>query len=201
MLRVGLTGGLATGKTFVGQALVDLGAHLLQADQIGHEVLLPGGEAYDGVIAEFGPGILAPDRTIDRRRLGALVFGQPEKLARLNALVHPPVIAREERWLAGIVARDPAAIAIVEAAILIETGSYKRFHRLILTVCPLELQIERAMKRDQLSREEILDRLRRQMPLEQKKEFAHFVIDTSGEKEQTLEKVRTLYQELQSIHL
>jgi dephospho-CoA kinase len=201
MLRVGLTGGLATGKTFVGQALVDLGAHLLQADVLGHEVLLPGGEAYDGVIAEFGPGILSPDRTIDRRRLGALVFGQPEKLARLNALVHPPVIAREERWLAGIVARDPAAIAVVEAAILIETGSYKRFHRLILTVCPLELQIERAMKRDQLSREEVLDRLRRQMPLEQKKEFAHFVIDTSGEKEQTLEKVRTLYQELQSIQL
>jgi dephospho-CoA kinase len=201
MLRVGLTGGLATGKSFVGQALAGLGAHLLQADQLGHQVLLPGGEAYDAVVTEFGRDILAPDLTIDRRRLGALVFGQPGRLARLNALVHPPVIAREEKWLAGLAAADPAAIAVVEAAILVETGSYKRFHRIILTVCPEELQIERAMKRDQLTREEVVERLRRQMPLEQKKQFAHFVVDTSGDKEQTLRQVRTLFQELQSIQL
>jgi dephospho-CoA kinase len=201
MLRIGLTGGLATGKSFVGQALSALGAHLLQADQLGHEVLLPGGEAYDAVLAEFGRDILAGDLTIDRRRLGALVFGEPDKLARLNALVHPPVVAREERWLADTAAKDPNSIAIVEAAILIETGSYLRFHRIVLTVCPEELQIERAMKRDQLTREEVVDRLRRQMPLEEKKQFAHFVIDTNGEKEQTLQKVRTLYQELQLIQL
>ncbi len=199
MLRVGLTGGLACGKTFVGQALADLGCHLIQADRLGHEVLMPGGEAYEGVVEEFGPGILNPDGTIDRRKLGAEVFERPDRLARLNALVHPPVIRREEELIAELAARDPDAIAVVEAAILIETGSHKRFDRIILVVCDEQQQIERAMQRDGADLNEVLARLRRQMPLEEKRRYAHYIIDTSGSKESTLQQVRETYTSLRSI--
>jgi dephospho-CoA kinase len=199
MLRVGLTGGLASGKSFVGQALADRGCHLIQADRLGHETLLPGGEAYDAAIREFGTGILKPDGTISRQRLAELVFGTPERLAALNALVHPPVIRREEELVAGFAARDPGGIVVVEAAILIETGSYKRFQHVILAVCRLEQQIERAMHRDGLSREEVLKRLARQMPLEEKRKYAHFIIDTSGSKEETLRQVEAAYHSLWSI--
>jgi len=196
MLKVGLTGGLATGKSFVGRALAQLGCRLLHADELGHVALEPAGEAYQAVVRAFGPGILYEDGRIDRRKLAAVVFGDPERLGRLNALVHPAVIAAEERWLQEVEASDPHSIAVVEAAILIETGSYKRFQKLILTVCTDSQQVERAMKRDGLSREEVLDRLRRQMSLDEKRKFADYVIDTSGEKETTLEQVRTLYAEL-----
>jgi len=201
MLRVGLTGGLATGKSFVGQALAEMGCHLLQADRLGHEVLQAGGEAFSAVVREFGAEILDQDGSIDRRRLGQLVFGDAERLRRLNELVHPPVIEREEEWLRQVAAADPGAIAVVEAAILIETGSYRRFDRIVLTVCSEEQQIERAMKRDQLSREQVLERLKRQMPLEEKKRFAQFVVDTSGEKEHTLEQVRALHGALRQIDI
>lgn len=199
MLRVGLTGGLATGKSFVGRALAELGCRLLKADDIGHAVLEPGGEAYAGAVREFGSEILDEDGSIVRRKLGAVVFGHPEKLKRLNEIVHPAVIAQEEQWMRQIESQDPASIVVVEAAILIETGSYRRFQTLVLTVCGEEQQIERAIKRDGLSREEVLDRLRRQMPLEEKRKFANYVIDTSGEKEQTLEQVSRLYGELRGL--
>lgn len=198
MIRVGLTGGLATGKSFVGHALEELGCHLLKADEIGHRALAPGGEAYAPVIQEFGSEILAEDGRIDRRKLAAEVFEKPARLVRLNAIVHPVVIAHEEAWIREISAADAGAIAVVEAAILIETGSYKRFDRIVLTVCGEEQQLERAMKRDGLSRQEVEARLRRQMPLEEKRAYAHYVIDTSGEKASTLEQVRHVYQSLRS---
>ena len=125
MLKVGLTGGLACGKTFVGEALAALGCHVLQADRLGHAVLLPGGEAYDGVVREFGPGILNSSGEIDRRALAEQVFGNPERLALLNSLVHPPVQRQEEAWLAQVAGGDPHAIAVIEAAILIEVGSHR----------------------------------------------------------------------------
>lgn len=199
MLRVGLTGGLASGKSFVGDALARLGCHLIQADRLGHEVLLPGGEAYDAVVREFGRGILREDGAIDRRRLAAEVFDKPERLALLNSLVHPPVVRREEESIAQARASDPEGIAVVEAAILIETGSYKRFDRLILVVCGEEQQLERAMKRDRISREEALARLNRQMPLREKRQYADYVIDTSGSKEETLRQTRELYESLRRI--
>jgi dephospho-CoA kinase len=195
MLRVGLTGGLASGKSFVGEALADLGCHLVQADELGREVLMPGGEAYEAVIREFGQGILEADRTIGRKRLAAEVFGKPERLAKLNSLVHPPVIEREGRILAALEARDPDGIAVVEAAILIETGSYKRFHKIVLAVCRPEQQIERAIERG-LTREEALARLQSQMPLDEKRRYAHYVIDTSGAKEDTLRQTREVYRAL-----
>lgn len=194
-----MTGGLASGKSFVGQALGDLGCHLIQADLLGHEVLLPGGEAYQLVISHFGSEILDDSGRIDRKRLGSQVFGDPDRLALLNSIVHPPVIRREAELIARAEAADPNGIAVVEAAILIETGSYQRFAKIILVVCTEEQQIQRAMKRDGVGREEVVARLRRQMPLEEKRKFADYVIDTSGEKENTLRQTREVYESLRRI--
>ena len=199
MLKVGLTGGLACGKTFVGQALVALGCHLIEADQLGHEILLPGGEAYTDVVREFGPGILAADGTIDRKRLAAEVFGKPERLATLNRLVHPHVFERERKLIDQYSETDPHGIVVVEAAILIETGNYRNFDRLILVECDEEQQIERAIKRDHSDRDEVQSRLRWQMPLAEKRKFAQYVIDTSGSKEETLRRVREVYDALRRI--
>jgi dephospho-CoA kinase len=199
MLRVGLTGGLATGKSFVGEALRELGCQLIQADELGHQVLMPGSEAYADVVAEFGEGILDPDGTINRRRLASGVFGDPRRLARLNGLVHPPVIRREEEAIREIALRDPEGIIVVEAAILIETCSHKRFDKLVLAVCTPEQQIERAMHRGDMDREEAAARLRRQMPLDEKRKYADYVIDTSGSKEDTLRQVKETYNSLRSL--
>ncbi len=199
MLRVGLTGGLATGKSFVGRTLADLGCYWISADELGHRVLAPGGAAYEAVVAEFGRAILDEEDRIDRRKLAGEVFGNPEKLAKLNRIVHPLVIQLEEKLLGEYSARHPEGIAVVEAAILIETGSYKRFDRLIVTVCDTEQQIERAMRRTGLSREEVLARIRRQLPPEEKIKLADYVIDTSGAKEETVRQVRKVYEELRSI--
>jgi dephospho-CoA kinase len=198
MLRVGLTGGLASGKSFVGHALADLGCYLIEADELGHEVMLPGAEAYDAIVREFGPGILDPDGQIDRRKLSALVWDQPERLEKLNTLIHPPVRARQERRMAEIAQADPDAIAVVAAAILVETGSYRSFDKLIVVTCTAEQQMERALKRGSYSREEILARLSRQLPLQEKLRVADYAIDTSGSKESTLEQVRIVYESLRS---
>ena len=199
MRRVGLTGGLASGKSFVGHALADLGCHLIEADELGHQVLLPGAEAYDPVVNEFGDDILDEDRYIDRHKLSERVWDDPARLAKLNSLVHPAVIARQQQIIAGIAERDPAAIVVVEAAILVETGSYKRFDRLIVVVCTAEQQMERAMKRGTYTKEEVLARLSRQLPLEEKVRVADYVIDTSGTKENTLEQTKAVYSSLRSL--
>ena len=201
MLKVGLTGGLACGKTFVGQALVALGCHLIEADQLGHEVLLPGGEAYADVVREFGRGILNADGAIDRKRLAAEVFDKPDRLAALNRLVHPHVFARERKLIDRYAESDPHGIVVVEAAILIETGNYRNFDRLILVECDEAQQIDRAIKRDHTDREEVESRLRRQMPLAEKRKFAQYVIDTSGSKEETLRRVREVYDALRRIEV
>lgn len=199
MLRVGLTGGLASGKSFVGRELGSLGCLLIKADELGHQVLEPGGEAYDAVIAEFGPGILNADGTIDRRKLGAIVFHQPERLAKLNSMVHPPVRARTQKLIDDFAKDHPDGIAVSEAAILIETGSSRRYDRLIVAVCSAEQQIERAMARDHLTREEVLDRLSRQMPLAEKVKYADYVIDTSGTKERTIDQTRKVFEDLRRV--
>ncbi|HEX5226707.1 MAG TPA: dephospho-CoA kinase [Bryobacteraceae bacterium] len=199
MLRVGLTGGLASGKSFVARELAGLGCYLIEADKLGHEVMLPGGEAYDGIVREFGREILDAGGRIDRRRLGAIVFANPERLAKLTALVHPPVQEREEAMMAEIARRDPRAIAVVEAAILVETGRYKSFDRLIVVTCTPEQQMERALERGSYTREEVAARLGRQLPLEEKVKVADYVIDTSGDKASTLEQVRKVFGELRSL--
>ncbi|MGA3028172.1 MAG: dephospho-CoA kinase [Bryobacteraceae bacterium] len=199
MLTIGLTGGLASGKSFVSGALARLGCHVLRADAVGHEVLEPGGEAYHPVIAEFGREILNDDGAIDRRRLAAIVFSAPERLAKLNSLVHPAVFRREDEFIREIRAAHPEAIVVVEAAILVETGSYRKFDRLAVTVCDRETQIRRAMKRDRLTLPEVETRLSRQLPADQLRKVADYVIDTSGTKENTLAQVQELHRALRSL--
>jgi dephospho-CoA kinase len=201
MLKVGLTGGLACGKSFVGETLQSYGCLLIQADELGHQVLAPGGEAYDGVVREFGCEILDPGGGINRRALAALVFDAPGRLAKLNSLVHPAVLRREDQLIAEFASREPMGIAVVEAAILIETGSYRRYDRIVLVTCREDQQVERAMRREGASEKDAHARLSRQMPLEEKRKFANFVIDTSGDKEDTVRQTRILYEELRRINV
>lgn len=205
MLKVGLTGGLATGKSFVADVLRGLGAHVLDADRLGHAVLAPDGEAYADVLSEFGAAaILAPDGvTIDRKKLGALAFADPARLARLNALVHPRIFAREQRWLAERAAADPGGVAVVEAAVMIEAGSWRGYDKLVVTACPEEQQIARAVARGGMTEEAARARLRAQLTLAEKQKIVGSVpltvpltvVDTSGSMEETRARVRALWQE------
>lgn len=195
MLKVGLTGGLATGKSYVSARLAEFGCHVIQADQLGHDVLRRGGEAFEDILAEFGAGILGEDREIDRKTLGTIVFPNPEKLAKLNSLVHPHVFRRQQEFFEQVRRNDLDGIAVVEAAIMIESGSYKNYDRLILVVCPEQLQIQRCVQRGG-TEAEARERLARQLPLDEKRKFADFVIDTSGTFEETDKQARDVYERL-----
>ena len=196
MLKVGLTGGLASGKSFVGRCLAEFGAHVAQADRMGHEILEPGGEAFDEVVATFGREMLGEQGRIDRKRLGAVVFNEPEKLERLNALVHPYVFARQEVFFAEVAKKDPRGVAVVEAAIMIETGSYKNYDRLVLAACSEEEQIRRFIHREGADEKQARARLDRQMPLDDKRAYADYIIDTSGAKEETRVRTAELWEKL-----
>jgi dephospho-CoA kinase len=198
MLKVGLTGGYASGKSFVAAELQRLGCHLIYADRLGHAVLQPGGAAYQPTVDLFGREILAPDGTIDRKALASIVFASSELLAKLNAIVHPAVFEAEEKMLQEFETQDPRGIAVLEAAILIETGRYRACDKLILTACSVEAQVLRAIKRDRLTREQVLARLEKQMPLEQKKRFAHYIVNTDGDKQDTQNQVQKIFLELKT---
>ena len=197
MLRVGLTGGLASGKSFVARVFRELGAHVIEADKLGHETLLPGGEAYAGAVAEFGEGILGPDGAIDRHKLGAIVFAEQARLDKLNALVHPAVFRRQQAFFEQVAAEDPQAVAVVEAAILIETGGRARYDRIVLAVCPPEVQVARFIAREGATAEQAWARMARQMPLSEKIPFADYLIDTSGTPAETEQRARAVYVKLQ----
>jgi len=199
MLKVGLTGGYASGKSLVAAELERLGCHVIYADKLGHAVLAPEGAAYLPAVDLFGPEIVSPDATIDRKKLASIVFASPHLLEKLTALVHPAVFALEEKMLGALTAEYPRGIAVIEAAILIEAGRHTSFDRLILTACSVETQIARGMKRDLLTREQVISRLEKQMPLEQKKPFAHYVIDTDGPKPATLLQVETVFRDLEKL--
>jgi dephospho-CoA kinase len=197
MLRVGLTGGLASGKSLIASELARLGCHVIEADSLGHEVLRPGGEAYEAVVNEFtAAAILEPDGTINRRRLAAIVFEHPERLKALTAIVHPAVRRLSLAKSAALNEIDRGGILIYEAAILVETGGFRDFEKLIVAACPEEVQIERAMARDNSTREAVLARLQQQLPLSEKVRYADFVVDTSGSKEQTVEQTRSVFERL-----
>ena len=198
MLKVGLTGGLASGKSFVGRELERLGAHVIQADALGHLTLLPDGEAYEDVINEFGKEIVGADGLIDRKALGAIVFPDKTKLEKLNSFIHPHVYQRQLDFFARVEAEDPKAVAVAEAAIMIETGGYKRYDRIVVAHCPEALQIERFIEREQSTAEEARSRLSRQMPIDEKSSYADHIIDTSGTKEQTLRQTRDRYLKLKA---
>jgi dephospho-CoA kinase len=190
MLRVGLTGGIATGKTTVVAMLRELGCRVLEADKIAHQMIMPGGAAHEEVVREFGRGILTPDGFVDRAKLGAIVFAEPKRLARLNAIVHPPVLEEQSRQLAAIEKADPHAIAVVEAALLIEAGFDRKLDYLVVTSCTPEQQIARLTQPGTgrgLTVEQARQRIAAQMPNEEKLRRADEVIDCSG----TIEHTRT----------
>ena len=181
MLRMGLTGGIATGKSAVGRMFVELGCHLIDADRIVHRLFEPGQAVYKAVVQEFGDSIIASDGTIDRKVLGDIVFEDPQVREKLNSLVHPATIQYQQDWLLELEGSDPQGIGIVEAALMIEVGTYKNYDKLIVAACPPELQRQRLRSRSGLSGEQIEARIRAQMPMEEKVKYADYVIDTSGD--------------------
>jgi len=196
MLRVGLTGSIGVGKTFVASVFIELGCHVLDADQTAREVVMPGTPGLKALVEEFGDDILATDGTLDRKRLGALIFADQSKRQRLNHILHPFIIARQDEILNGWEAEDPDGIGIVDAALMIESGGYKRFDKLIVVHCRPEVQLERLMLRDKLSREEALRRINSQMPQQEKQQFADYLIDTSDGFELTRSRSVEIYNQL-----
>jgi dephospho-CoA kinase len=196
MLKVGLTGGIATGKSHVVAVLRELGCEVMDADVVAHEVIEPGKPAYQEIIRAFGREMLDADGTIDRARLGAVVFADSERRQELNAIVHPRVREAQQLWFAEVAARNPAAIAVLDAALLIETGAYRHFDKLIVVFCEPELQLARLMERSRLTREEALARITAQMPTAEKVKYADYTINTSGDFADTRRQVEALYAEL-----
>jgi dephospho-CoA kinase len=199
MLKVGLTGGYASGKSFVAAELARRGCFLIYADALGHAALQPEGAAYRPAVDYFGPEILSPGGTIDRKKLAAKVFPSPDSLSKLTSFVHPAVFQMEEKLMAEFASREPCGIAVVEAAILIETGRYSDFDKLVLTECGLETQVTRGMLRDHLPREQVMARIEKQMPLAAKKRYAHYLINTDGAPQDTLRQVETLFVDLRQL--
>ncbi|OYT69270.1 MAG: dephospho-CoA kinase [Chloracidobacterium sp. CP2_5A] len=196
MLRVGLTGGIAVGKSFVSSVLAELGCHVFDADHIARAVVQPGAPALEEIVAAFGTGVLAPDGALDRAKLGRLVFADAEARARLNAIVHPRVHAEQDRLLREVEARDPQGIAVVDAALLIESGGYRRFDAVIVVWCQPEIQLARLMARNGLTREEAERRIAAQMPSDEKRRYADFEIDASEGFEPTRRQVVALHAKL-----
>ena len=196
MLRVGLTGSIAVGKSFVASVFAELGAHVLDADQTAREVVMPATPGLKAVTEVFGEQILNPDGTLNRKQLGAVVFGDEAKRQQLNFVLHPFIIARQDEILKEWEAKDPQGIGIVDAALMIESGGYRRFDKLIVVHCRPEVQLERLMLRDKLSLDEAQRCINSQMPQEEKQKFADYLIDTSDGFEPTREQTRRVFTEL-----
>ncbi len=196
MLRVGLTGSIAVGKSFVTSVFAELGCRVLDADQTAREVVAPGAAGLRAVVDAFGEEVLAADGTLDRGRLGSIVFADEEKRQRLNHLLHPFIIARQDEILREWETEDPRGIGIVDAALMIESGGYKRFDKLIVVHCRPEVQLERLMLRNNLSLAEAQRRIASQMPQEEKQKFADYLIDTSDGFEPTRMRTVEVYNEL-----
>lgn len=199
MLRVGLTGSIAAGKSFVTSILSGLGCHTLDADVTAREVVLPGSPGLDAVAQSFGRDILNADGTLNRQRLGELVFADEEQRQKLNRILHPFIIARQDEIMREWEREDPQGIGIIDAALMIESGGYKRFDKLIVVHCRPEVQLERLMLRNGLSRDEAQARINSQMPQEEKQKFADFLIDTSDGFELTRQRSLEVYNELARI--
>jgi dephospho-CoA kinase len=205
LLKVGLTGGIASGKSVVGEMFAALGAHLIQADAIAHELMQPGEAVYREVVRHFGEGILNPDGSVNRGRLAEAAFGapggnKPTRVQELNKIVHPAVIRRQEEWMEEVGRRDPRAIAIVEAALILEAGSAKDFDRLVVVTCRPEQRIQRWAARvgvdSETARREVTRRMAAQLPDEEKIKAADYVIDNSGSLDETQKVARQVFGEL-----
>lgn len=206
MLKVGLTGGIASGKSAVGEMFVALGAHLVQADRIAHSLMQPGEEVYNEVVRRFGDEILNPDRSVNRAKLAESAFGtgskQTSRIEELNQIVHPAVIRKQDEWLETIGRQDPHAIAIVEAALILEAGAKDHFDRLIVVACDPEQRVSRFAARQKIdfdsARKEVARRMAAQVPDGEKIKAADFVIDNRGSLENTRKQVRGVWEKLRA---
>jgi len=179
MLKVGLTGSIAVGKSFVVDVFRELGCHVLDADKTAREVVEPGTIGLKHIVEAFGEKVLLSDGKLNRSKLGGIVFQDETKRQLLNSIVHPLVIERQNEWIEAWEKADPDGIAIVDAALMIESGSYKRFDKLVVVWCRPEVQLERLMSRDGLSADKAARRIAAQMPQDEKRSFADLSIDTS----------------------
>ena len=196
MLRVGLTGSIGVGKSFVTSVFGELGCHVLDADQTAREVVMPDTPGLRALTDAFGEEILNTDGSLNRKRLGARIFTDQAERERLNHILHPFIIARQDEIMRGWEAEDPDGIGIIDAALMIESGGYKRFDKLIVVHCRPEVQLERLMLRDNISRDEALRRINSQMPQEEKQRFADYLIDTSDGFELTRTQIISVHQKL-----
>jgi dephospho-CoA kinase len=221
MLKVGLTGAIASGKSVVGEMFVALGAHLVQADRIAHSLMQPGELVYNEVVRHFGRDILNPDGSVNRSRLAELAFGtnslsssavrpdsgaatpasnKPARVEELNRIVHPAVLRSQKEWMDEIGRRDPHTVAIVEAALILEAGAAKQFDRLIVVKCTEAERIARFAARQKLdlesARKEVTRRMAAQLPEKEKIKAANHVIDNSATLDQTREQVREVWGKL-----
>ncbi len=210
MLKVGLTGGIAAGKSVVGEMFVSLGACLVQADRIAHSLMQPGEPVYNDVVRHFGREILNPDGSINRAKLAEIAFGNPDlpaekrvsRIDELNRIVHPAVIRSQDEWMNAMGLQDRHAIAIVEAALILEAGLSNRFDKLVVVTCAEEQRAVRFAARQKVdletARNEVLRRMAAQLPDDEKTKAADYVIDNSGSLENTREQVRRVWQKLKA---
>ncbi|MBI3585245.1 MAG: dephospho-CoA kinase [Nitrospinae bacterium] len=196
MLLIGLTGGIATGKSLVSEILKELGAYIIDADKIAREVVEPERPAWLEIVEFFGKDIINKDKTINRKRLGEIIFNDPVKKRKLEEIVHPRVIEEENRMVKEYLKIKPDGIVIIDAALLIEAGSHKRVDKLIVVYADKETQTKRLMERDGLSRRDAEKRIASQMPLDKKVEMADFVIDNSKDIEGTRRQTIDIFNKL-----
>ena len=195
-LLVGLTGGIATGKSLVDAVLRELGAVVIDADVLAREVVEPGEPALAEIVAEFGPGIVGPDGRLDRAVLGAIVFADPERRRRLEAITHPRIRERFLHRLDALTTQRFLGLVIFDAPVMIESGNYRNMDRLVVVVADEATQIARLMARDGIGREEALRKIRSQMPLAEKAKLADYVIDNSRDRSVTEAQARSVYDAL-----
>jgi dephospho-CoA kinase len=196
MLKVGLTGSIAVGKTFVSNVFRELGCFVLDADKTAREVVEPGTEGWKAIVENFGNEVLQPDGTLDRAKLGAIIFSDSTKRELLNSIVHPLVFKAQDNWLKECELLDPRGLALIDAALMIESGSYKRFDKIIVVWCQPKLQLERLMIRNGITNDEAALRIKAQMPQEEKKKYADFLVDTSRGFEDTRTQVEETHRAL-----
>ncbi|MGD9562469.1 MAG: dephospho-CoA kinase [Pyrinomonadaceae bacterium] len=196
MLKVGLTGSIAVGKTFVCDVFRELGCHVLDADDVARAVVEPGTQGLDQIVNEFGADVLTADARLDRKRIAAIIFDDEEKRDLLNSIIHPLVFEVQNTWLKEMESADPEGIAIVDAALMIESGGYKRFDQLIVVWCEPDIQLKRLIDRNALPESDAEKRIAAQMPQDKKKRYADHLIDTSNGFEDTRRQVREVYEKL-----
>ncbi len=200
MLKVGLTGSIAVGKTYVCEVFEGLGCFVLDADQTARQVVEPNTKGLRLIVECFGDEVLQENGELDRVKLGSIVFNNGTKRQLLNEIVHPLVIEEQNKWLEQKENEKPDGIAIIDAALMIESRSYKRFDKLIVVWCDSVIQLKRLMLRNNLSENEALKRINAQMSQEEKKSYADFLIDTSGGFEVSIKNTEKVFLELEKIN-